>query len=174
MKRKIFIVFVVGFVLNFMCLLAYADSVNMSVRFAKMNASGIELPDSSGEWAIVRDNVTGLYWEAKTNDESVHNKMNAYKWSGAKKKFIAELNTQEFGGFSDWRIPTSKELSSLVQKGEEPFINTDYFPNTEPSNYLSWNLCGSGEITPEKVSFGNKKIKGRKRYVRAVRGGKSS
>ena len=170
MNRKSLLGFAVGFSFYLVCVFAFADSGGISVRFTKMDANGVALGDSALTWDIVRDNTTGLYWEVKTADESLNNKNDRYKWSSAKKNFISELNKRAFGGFSDWRIPTSDEMSGLIQKGGEPLINTDYFPNTEPSDYLSWRLCGSGEITTEKVSFGSTKIKGKNKFIRAVRG----
>lgn len=36
--------------------------------FTKISSSGDELPASASNWACVRDNVTGLLWEAKTDE----------------------------------------------------------------------------------------------------------
>jgi uncharacterized repeat protein (TIGR02543 family) len=80
---------------------------------------------------MVQDNVTGLIWEVKTDDGSVHDKDNTYTWDDAQNVFIAELNSANFGGYSDWRLPTIKELASLVNLGKSnPTIDDDYFPNT--------------------------------------------
>ena len=82
---------------------------------------------------MVRDNVTGLICEVKTDDDSIHDKDNDYTWQNAQDVFIATLNSQNFGGHDDWRLPTVKELSTLVDSSipdPDPTINTDYFPNT--------------------------------------------
>jgi len=71
----------------------------------------------------ITDNVTGLMW-AKDMDE---------KMTYEEAFLYAETST--LGGYDDWRIPTIKELYSLIQfdgivKGEEAvefFIDTDYF-----------------------------------------------
>jgi len=55
---------------------------------------------------MVWDNVTGLIWEVKTDDGSVHDKDNKYNWDDAQNVFIAELNSTSFGGYSDWRVPS--------------------------------------------------------------------
>ena len=46
----------------------------------------------------MRDNVTGLIWEVKTDDGSVHDKDNTYCWDDAQSVFIAGLNSANFGG----------------------------------------------------------------------------
>jgi hypothetical protein len=35
--------------------------------FTKLDAQSHDLPDSTDSWVMVRDNVTGLIWEAKQN-----------------------------------------------------------------------------------------------------------
>jgi len=81
----------------------------------KLDGSGDDLPDTASSWAMVRDNVTGLIWECKTDDGSVHDKDNTYE-SGEASLLIDALNTMEFGGFDDWRLPDVKELSSLTNR----------------------------------------------------------
>ena len=52
--------------------------------------------------------------------------------------FINDLNNNNFGGFSDWRLPTIKELSYIVDSGSyNPAIDTAYFPDTAASYYWS-------------------------------------
>jgi len=46
--------------------------------YIKMDAQANYLPDSATSWAMVRDNVTGLIWEVKTDDGSIHDKDNTY------------------------------------------------------------------------------------------------
>ena len=62
--------------------------------YTKLDASGSALPDSATEWVMVRDNVTGLIWEVKTDDNSIHDKDNLYTWYDAENVFIAELNNE--------------------------------------------------------------------------------
>jgi hypothetical protein len=126
---------------------------------------------------MVKDTRSGLIWEVKTDDDSVHNMDNLYSWKKSKSLFIKKLNAEKFGGFSDWRLPEEDELGSLVDKSKAaPYINEKYFPKTLPEQYLGWALCGDGQsINSSKVDFGNppedkEKAKQRKIRVRAVRG----
>jgi hypothetical protein len=143
--------------------------------YTKLNAQGNTLPDSATSWSMVKDNVTGLIWENKTDDGSIHDKNDMYDWDNAQNMFIADLNTARFGGFSDWRLPTVKELSFIVNSGTcYSGINTAYFPNTMSACYwssttgayntaLAWCVFFSDGY----VSYNNKWYSG---YVRAVRG----
>lgn len=139
-------------------------------RFTKLDANGNILPDDAATWAMVKDSTTQLVWEVKTDDGSIHYKNNLYSYNEAEEILIAELNRIKFGGFSDWRMPANEELYSIRVKGAEPYINSKYFPNTLPTEYHSWRLCGSGEIFNEKVKFGKTRSRGSIRPARAVHG----
>lgn len=122
--------------------------------YTKLDAQGNSLPDDATNWAMVKNNVTGLIWAVKTDDGSIHDKALEYNWSDAKDVFIAGLNDQNFGGFSDWRLPTLKELAGIVDYGRYgPAINTDYFPYTIRSYYWSSTTYAYNEGNAWIVSF---------------------
>lgn len=141
-------------------------------RFKKIDAQGREMEDSSSKWDIVLDSKTGLYWEVKSIDESIHSNSVIYNYAAANDEFVKELNESNFGRFSDWRLPTEDEMFDLKvkKKGDEVATNLNFFPNTRPARYMAHSWCGSrSEYQEGSVKFGKERTKGGK-YVRAVRG----
>jgi len=144
-----------------------AGSTNL---FVKLDVNGKELDANATSWVMVKDTTTGLIWEMKTTDGSVHAAGNQYTWQETKAVFLAELNTAKFGGFDDWRMPNDTELNSLMRRDqEEPFVDTAYFPNIRPANYWDFYICGSGAIMSGRKSFGKNTARAAKQYVLAVR-----
>lgn len=104
--------------------------MNQQKRVVKLDEHGNELQDSAPSWSMVKDNVTGLIWEVKTDDGSIHDKGNAYDLNNAQDTFIAGLNAEKFGGFSDWHMPTTEELETLKNCRIRYLLNDPYI--TEP------------------------------------------
>lgn len=162
-----------------------SDYTINSQSYTKLDENGNPIAESAASWPMVRDNVTGLVWEVKTDDGSIHDRDNRYTWDSVQDTFIPSLNSSRFGGYSDWRMPSVMELSTIIDHGSHsPAINTNYFPNTKSSYYLSsvrkhcWSypLCVDfingrvydpnfffwGESEGKMPNYG---------YMRAVRGG---
>ncbi|MGA1869955.1 MAG: DUF1566 domain-containing protein [bacterium] len=165
------------------------------LSYTKIDELGNVLPASAPEWVVVRDNVTGLYWEVKTNSDNFinysdhHDADNKYTWYNPDdpddpgqnfvgtdtKDLIDRLNNEVFGGFADWRLPTIKELHTLVIWAEEsPAINSDYFPNCNFGAYWSSTTRAAQTLAAWRQDFSGKGSynidpKNSFNYVRAVR-----
>ena len=151
------------------------DSTLNTHSYVKLDANGNDLARDAESWTMVRDKVTGLIWEVKTNDCSIHDRNHTYAWNNTT-KFIAAVNGETFGGFSDWRLPSMKELSTLVKSEKlNPAIDTGFFPHTVSSYYWSSTTHANFTGISWYVNFGygnvNYKYRSSSYYVRAVRGG---
>ena len=135
--------------------------------YKKLNIKGKKANDKPGIARCVVDATTGLVWELKTDDDSIHDKDNTYRWGGIGAEKIAELffddwnslvdasNKEKLCGFTDWRVPTIDELKTLVVAGGEPTINTEYFPLTLPNPYWSVSAYKNYPEHGQTVHFGN-------------------
>jgi len=174
----------------------YGQDANYSI-----NPMSYTKLDYSGSPLMVRDNVTGLIWEAKTAGDDIdynepHNAHNTYTWydsnpdtnggdpgtkgEGVKntEDFLKALNGAEYGGYSDWRLPTIKELVYIVNYGnltQDPWIDVGFFPNTIPDSYWTSTTDGNNASNAHSVDFASgsscQTAKSESSYVRAVRGG---
>ncbi|MCP4235258.1 MAG: DUF1566 domain-containing protein [Aestuariibacter sp.] len=156
--------------------------------FTKLDASGNDLAASASSWSCVRDNVTGLVWEVKTDDDGIHDRDNTYRWGGIGADpygtefyddwdvLVNDSNTETLCGFSDWRVPNVKELKGIASfDRSSPAIDTNYFPNTSSSYYWSGTAYAdfSGGAWGVNFDGGETDLFGRgdNLYVRLVRGG---
>ncbi len=133
-----------------------SDYLINAPAYIKMDAQGNYLPDSANSWAMVYDEVTGLMWEVKTDDGSVHDKDNTYTWYDSNPEtnggyagtagdgtdtedFINALNAGNYGGHTDWRLPTVNELTSIINYDAwDSAVNSKYFPNAvSPGHWTS-------------------------------------
>jgi len=59
-----------------------------------------------------------------------------FRWDDARQA-IERLNTSGvLGGFSDWRLPTRRELETIIERcRENPTINTSIFPDTPSAGF---------------------------------------
>ncbi|MFH0994340.1 MAG: DUF1566 domain-containing protein [Pseudomonadota bacterium] len=157
------------------------------MSYTKLDGSGNALTDSAESWVMVRDNVTGLIWEVKTTDGTLHDKDRTFAWSGSQnndtdtKYFIDAMNIAQFCGYSDWRMPTIKELGTITDYniiGSEPAINTKYFTNTQASFY--WSATADTYVTDSAWGidfyngYDNYRNKLSYKYALAVRSGQQS
>ena len=124
--------------------------------YTKLDQNSNPLPASETTWYQVKDNVTGLIWEVKTDDGSLHDKDKCYIWDDAQSIFIATLNADSYCGHINWRLPTVWELSRLTDSNRiNPAIDIVYFPRTniELSVYWSSTSLAEGETWAWRVFF---------------------
>jgi len=116
-------------------------------------------------WGMTKDNNTGLVWEIKTDDASIHDFSNSHSWNESQ-SYIEELNNKNFGGISSWRLPTLKELLTIVSSGNTDiaidktvFYNcrrTEYWTSTYNAEYPNhvWVVDFSdGRIFTQSVNY---------------------
>ncbi|MEJ2201865.1 MAG: DUF1566 domain-containing protein [Desulfuromonadaceae bacterium] len=118
------------------------------------------LGDGPDNWACTRDNVTGLMWEVKTAD-GLRGRENTYSWYSSDEAvnggaigtqnggqcrgsacdtqaYVEAVNAQGLCGGKDWRLPSRKELLSIVDNGRmSPAVDSHYFPATKSVEYWS-------------------------------------
>ena len=130
--------------------------------FTKISNTGTELPVSATGWNCVKDNVTGLIWEVKTDDSGLHDKDWSYSWyqpdnsknggsAGYQNQgscgstsacdtdaYVQAVNAAGWCGYTNWRLPTVDELSGIASLDRyNPSIDSNYFPNTQSAWYWS-------------------------------------
>ncbi len=135
----------------------------------------------------IKDNVTGLVWEKKTNDGGLQDYKNSYTWydpnpktnggkigkqnggecTGSKcdtQAYIQALNNANYCGYSDWRMPNIEELNSIVDYGRyevdpiiQPTINP-IFGDTYSRIKTGFNQWKEGEYL-SSTTFTRKKDK---------------
>ena len=137
----------------------------------------------------ITDNNTGLMWEKKSDDGSIHDRDTTYTWDDAFAVHVAGLNAGGgFGGYTDWRLPDAKELQSIVDYERvnpsiDPAFNTGCAPActvttcscTGSSYYWSSTSVAFNLLNAWRVFFNGGTVsalnKSNVTFVRAVRGG---
>ncbi len=123
------------------------------VRAVRGETSLYEMDYTDNGDETVSDNSTHLMWAQNDSVETMD-------WLEA----LAYANSSELAGYSDWRLPNSKELQSLVdyEKTTFPAIDTEYFNTTveqfesEEDSYYFWTSTTQGDFkyTACYVAFG--------------------
>ena len=94
---------------------------------------------------IVQDNVTDLMWQQSTSQ---------YNWGEA----LTYCDNLVLGDYSDWRLPTIKELSTLADSSipsPGPTIDLTFFPYTFDFVYWSSTTAPGNSGYALYVNFSN-------------------
>ncbi|MCU7835198.1 MAG: DUF1566 domain-containing protein [gamma proteobacterium symbiont of Taylorina sp.] len=146
--------------------------------YTKIDSNGNDLDASAASWSCVRDNVTGLVWEVKTDDGGLRDKDWTYSWYNADtstnggnagtangggcfdtvncdtEKYVQQMNAQGLCGATDWRLPLRKELITLPLLDRiDPAIDMDYFPNTMSSTYWTASSYAQSPDNVRAINF---------------------
>jgi hypothetical protein len=146
----------------------------------------------------ILDTNTGLVWEKKSDDGSLHDKDSVFPWSSLVTDtiwdWLAQVNTEGgsgFAGHADWRIPNVKELQTIIDYGRsspavDPAFNAACTTGcgvltcscTSISSFYWSSTTSAGSATSAwRVSFSDGRLfdvdKSEVLRVRAVRGGAS-
>lgn len=154
------------------------------ISYTKLGPGGETLDAAATAWSCVRDNLTGLVWEAKTGDSGLRGMAHRYAWFSADASrnggepggagtsescagtlggqtcnathYVDAVNATNLCGASDWRLPSQMELLSLVNAGAvRPAIDTTYFPHTASAPYWSASTHARMPAAAWGVHFGN-------------------
>ncbi len=134
-------------------------------QFVKL--AGRDRPVQAGaqHWLCVQDRTTGLVWETKTHDRGLRDAQNFYSWYNPVKTedggdagvpnhgkcrggiacdthaYIQAVNRMRLCGYSDWRLPTRAELSTLIEyhpsATAQGLVDVRYFPSDSSGWYWS-------------------------------------
>ncbi len=137
------------------------------------NTTGTAGGAASTDWACTKDNVTNLIWSLQTLSAN---------WDAASAPTYPDAghNSATRCGFSSgWRLPTRRELLSIVHNGlaTGPMIDAAYFPETRSSWYWTSDTYAPNQSASSAwiVNFGNGDTGSSNKtisdYVRLVRSG---
>ncbi len=159
--RTLLIILFIGLMVGYVVLQPERVLKPQPNPLTKITSQGEALNAWQGPWACVHDIRTGLLWEVKTDNESIHDGYWTYSWFDGDKgvpnwgdcyfeqdrcdvsDLIRRANQEQTCGVADWRLPTVAELSTLISnqaRPGEPKIDKGFFPFTKKGDY--WSVDG--------------------------------
>jgi len=144
---------------------------------------GATLGSGSNNWACTRDGVTGLTWEVKSAlNADLRYSGHTYTWFNSNSStnggnsgssgstgtcipvsslcntavYIAALNAAHLCTYTDWRLPTRRELFTLVDfDGSSPAVEPTYFLNTTEGNFWTNSSSVQDPTAAWTIGFGD-------------------
>lgn len=134
----------------------------LGLRFARVCRSGElagagdcpatpEPGPGANHWGCTQDRITGLLWELKTRDRSLHDHRRLYThyspvynpdghYGSARDAagLVAAVRAEGLCGRSDWRLPDAPELLGLARLGldfGQAWMDRRFFPNAQFAVY---------------------------------------
>jgi hypothetical protein len=91
--------------------LAKVGTGDAGFDFTKLDANGEPLDESATEWSCVKDNLTGLIWEVKTNDLGLQDKSSVYSYYNPYNKWTN--GTRDAGKCSEIECDTNSYIDTI-------------------------------------------------------------
>lgn len=134
------------------------------------NTSATATGTPSTDWACTKDNLTNLIWSLQSG---------LGEWTTyAQVTLLTATNSASRCGFNTgWRLPTRRELLSIVHNGlaVAPMVDANHFPGTQSNRYWTSDTYAPGPSYAWIVIFNNgltlANVKTYSNYVRLVRSG---
>lgn len=139
-----------GFDFTKVCFNGALEGANTCTGTLTANGTGVASNTPATDWACTKDNVTNLIWSLQSGNGD----WNTY----ASTTLPNATNTTSRCGFnSGWRLPTQRELLSIVHNGlaSGPMVDTLYFPGTLSDFYWTSDSYAPNPGDAWVVYFGN-------------------
>ncbi len=101
----------------------------------------------------VTDNLTGLMWTKDLNSPEIGSCRLSKMWQGAL-DYVACLNSRQYLGYTDWRLPNRKELLSPLDRSKPDIALPADHPFSKPASILYWSSTTFAS-SPEHAWFVN-------------------